>query len=147
MANCDTHGPHPDGACPTCTPGERVMHRLKDLWCEGPWAEAVGWPVDGDEFRAMAGVIAEALRDAAGPTAPGARSWLVWSNEHEAWWGPNNCGYYADVDGAGRYTLAEALECANLRSHPDVWKDGVNPPELVHPSPELIAALGEGERA
>lgn len=32
---------------------------------------------------------------------------LIWSGEHGAYWGPNNCGYY-DRDRAGAYTFEEA---------------------------------------
>lgn len=42
--------------------------------------------------------------------------YLVWSNEHRAWWGPNNAGYYGSIDAAGRYTRADALKiCVNAR--------------------------------
>ena len=34
--------------------------------------------------------------------------YLVWSFEHDAWWGPNHCGYTNDIDKAGRYTAQEA---------------------------------------
>jgi hypothetical protein len=34
--------------------------------------------------------------------------YLIWSWEHQAWWGPNRCGYTTDVGLAGRYTEAEA---------------------------------------
>ncbi len=43
-------------------------------------------------------------------------SYLVLSAKHSprgglaAWWGPDRCGYYTDLEGAGRYTLAEALD-------------------------------------
>lgn len=36
--------------------------------------------------------------------------WLIWSNEHRAWWGPAGHGYAARVENAGRYSHAEALD-------------------------------------
>jgi hypothetical protein len=36
-------------------------------------------------------------------------SFLIWSNEHGAWWGPNGCGYTKRREEAGRYVLFEAL--------------------------------------
>lgn len=44
--------------------------------------------------------------------------WVVWSNEHMAWWRPNRCGYCADIRGAGIYTEAEAKACEPLRGEP-----------------------------
>lgn len=39
--------------------------------------------------------------------------WLVWSNEHNAWWAPEERGYTQDMDLAGRYTEERADEiCA-----------------------------------
>lgn len=58
--------------------------------------------------------------------------WLVWSNQHGAWWAPNSCGYRLNVAEAGRYTLTEAIAKTRLRSVVGV------PPELVVPSPELL---------
>jgi hypothetical protein len=40
--------------------------------------------------------------------------YLIWSNEHRAWWGPGRHGYVQAIDHAGRYSKAEALDiCAN----------------------------------
>lgn len=83
---------------------------------------------------------AEARADAAERDAARARSgavWLVWSNEHSAWWGPNASGYYTDIEAAGRYDLNGALRCCASRSRGSV------PPEIMVPSPELIKALAD----
>lgn len=43
--------------------------------------------------------------------------WLIWSNEHKAWWGTGHRGYVKMRVDAGRYTYAEAVvivEAANL---------------------------------
>lgn len=34
--------------------------------------------------------------------------WLIWSNEHFAWWRPNSLGYTTDISRAGRYDETEA---------------------------------------
>lgn len=65
------------------------------------------------------------------------RHWLVWSNEHAAWWGPDRSGYFTSVDSAGRYTLREALDCCGTRD-----TEGRLPGELVQPSPELLTLVG-----
>lgn len=40
--------------------------------------------------------------------------YLIWSNEHRAWWGPGECGYVPRVSQAGRYSREAALRiCAN----------------------------------
>lgn len=71
--------------------------------------------------------------------------WLVWSNEHRAWWGPNGRNYYWGIESAGRYTLAEAQKICGTRG---VERgNGINPPELVQPSPELIAMWDAAARA
>lgn len=67
-------------------------------------------------------------------TAP---MWLVWSNEHAAWWSPQSAGYCWDINAAGRYTIEDALEICKARG---VKRgDGINPPELIQPSPEWYA--------
>ena len=39
--------------------------------------------------------------------------WLVWSNEHGAWWGPGGCGYTRIIERAGRYGIKEADQICN----------------------------------
>lgn len=38
------------------------------------------------------------------------RCYVVWSYEHEAWWGPDRCGYTTDLAKAGRYGTDELGE-------------------------------------
>jgi hypothetical protein len=38
------------------------------------------------------------------------KEYLIWSNQHGMWWGPDRCGYTRVIDGAGRYTKEEAEE-------------------------------------
>ncbi|MCR4304961.1 MAG: hypothetical protein NUV63_12195 [Gallionella sp.] len=64
--------------------------------------------------------------------------WLIWSNEHHAWWGPGHCGYPDNIASAGRYTLTQAMEICAGRS----WMRGQVPPEtMIHESclPQVIA--------
>ena len=44
--------------------------------------------------------------------------WLIWSNEHNAWWAPNGRGYVQNRTEAGRYTLAEAMESCDYHGNP-----------------------------
>jgi hypothetical protein len=54
--------------------------------------------------------------------------YLVWSHEHGLWWRANRAGYSGTVEGAGRYSRADAIEiCAAARNG---WpKDG--PPSEI----------------
>lgn len=36
--------------------------------------------------------------------------YLVWSNEHRAWWRPDRKGYTHDVRHAGRYSRFDAIQ-------------------------------------
>jgi len=36
-------------------------------------------------------------------------SYLIWSNEHRAYWKPRSSGYTTSIDGAGIYSRDEAL--------------------------------------
>jgi len=36
--------------------------------------------------------------------------YLIWSNEHGAWWGPARTGYVQRIENAGHYTYDQALE-------------------------------------
>lgn len=49
-------------------------------------------------------------------------AYLIWSNEHRAWWRPNSAGYTIHAEAAGRYPHDKALAiCANAR---DGWQRG-----------------------
>jgi hypothetical protein len=44
--------------------------------------------------------------------------YLIWSNEHNAWWGPGRMGYVIEPSLAGRYTLKEATQiCENANCY------------------------------
>lgn len=44
------------------------------------------------------------------------RDYVIWSNEHTAWWAPNECGYRSRLSDAGRYDREEALRiCTGAR--------------------------------
>ncbi len=52
-----------------------------------------------------------------------AEIYLIWSNEHRAWWGPGRHGYTTNTDMAGRYSEVEATEIvlnANRYQKPDL---------------------------
>lgn len=68
--------------------------------------------------------------------------WLVWSNEHRAFWGPNRCGYTGLIERAGRYSQAEAeaiCRSACPRANSTIHEG--TPPEICMPAPEALAAL------
>lgn len=55
-------------------------------------------------------------------------AYLIWSNEHMAWWRPGSAGYTTHAEAAGRYTHEQALSIsANAR---DGWRPGSPPPEI-----------------
>jgi|SRR5215469_2684417 len=57
-------------------------------------------------------------------------TWLIWSQEHGAWWMPDSSGYTRDFDKAGRYSLKEATEiCANAN------RDSERVQESMFPAP------------
>lgn len=56
------------------------------------------------------------------PTPAGFGEWLIWSNEHNAWWAPKNNGYVRSRAKAGRYSFEEAsmiVEGANRHRDDD----------------------------
>jgi len=61
--------------------------------------------------------------------------YLVWSNEHRAWWAPNRCGYTRLIDRAGRYAREDAISIA--RGARGGWEMAglkeQNPPEIAIP--------------
>lgn len=79
--------------------------------------------------------------------------YLVWSNEHAAWWGPDKCGYTRRIERAGRYERSEALLIAGTRD--GGWRVSKgNPDEIAIPEQDAIdqyavitAALSEQGKA
>src|SRR4051812_5202005 len=61
--------------------------------------------------------------------------YLIWSNEHQAWWMPNHSGYTTISERAGRYTKAQAEQICNGANYG--WDEERNPNEL--PVDEEIA--------
>lgn len=57
------------------------------------------------------------------------KRWIVWSNEHGAWWRPNWNGYTQDVHQAGRYDDAELDSI--LKTANSYIKDGDPPNEVA----------------
>lgn len=43
--------------------------------------------------------------------------YLIWSNEHGAWWRPNMAGYTVKLADAGRYTRREAVGICQMAHH------------------------------
>ncbi|HEV7297950.1 MAG TPA: hypothetical protein VGN72_01190 [Tepidisphaeraceae bacterium] len=81
------------------------------------------------------------------PVNPNDGPWLVWSNEHNAWWRPEWKGYTQQVRDAGRYGLAEARQiCDGPPMNPRRWTAGEyhgTPDEVMVPSPEMLSALAK----
>lgn len=66
--------------------------------------------------------------------------WLVWSNEHRAFWRANRCGYTGVIEEAGRYTQNEAeaiCRAASPRANSTIYADQA--PEVCMPAPEALA--------
>jgi len=62
------------------------------------------------------------------------RYYLIWSDEHKAWWKPNKAGYTYYMREAGRYTERQAT---NICEQAMVGWCGVgHPPETMFPVKE-----------
>lgn len=42
---------------------------------------------------------------------------MIWSNEHRAWWGPNNIGYTTNLSKAGVYSAEAAMRICEHATH------------------------------
>lgn len=63
--------------------------------------------------------------------------YLVWSNEHRAWWRSNARGYTTELAHAGRYTKLDALKhCAGRDQEP-----GQPLPELPVREDDVLSIL------
>lgn len=64
--------------------------------------------------------------------------YVIWSNEHQAWWKPSGLGYTPYFDQAGRFSRANALQiAADARGG---WSPGKPPPEIAIPWTDAFAA-------
>lgn len=43
--------------------------------------------------------------------------YLIWSNEHLAWWRTASKGYSSNIKDAGLYSLEEARQICNMATH------------------------------
>lgn len=67
------------------------------------------------------------------------RPWLIWSNEHNGWWGNNRSGYTQNIDHAGRYTSKEAIQIV-MDANKFIPAHKL-PHEVLTPAPETIALV------
>lgn len=98
--------------------------RHDPLWPEYWSAMLAAAPAPPTDRNAAADELAEA-------------PYLIWSNEHQAWWGVAHRGYTRIIDSAGRYSRAEALSIAGTRDGGwHVRKS--NPDEIAMPEQDAI---------
>ena len=83
-------------------------------------------------LAAFAALTPSALSGDAGEGA----SYLIWSNEHCAWWAPNRCGYTREADRAGRYDRSEAMRIAGTGR--GGWMLEKNPSEIAIPEADAL---------
>ena len=77
----------------------------------GPWTpeDRAAWKELTGSDEATTRTLCDLARQAAEP-----ERYLIWSNEHMAWWAPGRHGYVRRLSEAGRYTRGAALDiCAN----------------------------------
>ena len=70
--------------------------------------------------------------------------YLIWSNEHGAWWRPNSAGYTTFLESAGRYPRDRAIEIA-ARAR-DGWRPGTPPPEIAVAEADVLEQASKATR-
>jgi hypothetical protein len=90
----------------------------------------------GDDRNSAIAAVEIAERDLLAVLATQPR-YLIWSNEHQAWWRANSDGYTIDVDQAGRYPRDRAIEIASGAR--DGWFHGVAPSEIAIAESDVLA--------
>lgn len=66
--------------------------------------------------------------------------YLIWSNEHQAWWRAGSAGYTVHSEQAGHYGRTEALKIS--ASARDGWRRGTPPPEIAVPLADVLDTVG-----
>ena len=119
------------------------MHKTPEQW-SAVKPDAV---LTGSHAQVL-NVLTMALEDiqslaATHPTQEGVKDdeYLVWSNEHCAWWRANSCGYTVHVEAAGVYGRDEALKISHKGR--DGWTIDRRPDEV----PIRLSDLPEHVRA
>lgn len=69
--------------------------------------------------------------------------YLIWSNEHNAWWHPDSRGYTVSIESAGRYSLEAAISVCNGANYG--WDDDQKIPKEL-PIAEEAALLLDGQK-
>lgn len=125
--------------CPRCK-AKGYHHGFGEDGHDPDWCENCGGPgtvSKFDEMSAMREALTAALSDQVV-----AEPYLVWSNQHRAWWRPNSCGYTIDVRAAGHYSREEAISISGQSR--DGWGKPTDlPDELAIP----LSALPKNIRA
>ncbi len=112
-----------------------------------------GWQVECSSCGAMGPMNNATEADAIAvwntaslPAASEGEKYLVWSNEHSAWWGPDCAGYTRIIANAGRYDRAKALSIAGTRDGGWHVRKG-NPDEIAIPEQDAIDQYADITRA
>ena len=82
-------------------PKDLWKHITIQAWTNGDKVEGVKVYLDGGLYRPE-------------------DKWIIWSEEHRAWWAPDSKGYVQSRKEAGTYSYAEALKIvqgANIGDH------------------------------
>lgn len=66
-------------------------------------------------------------------------NYLIWSNEHRAWWRPNRQGYTIHLKAAGRYTREQAIAESRVRDQ----RPGEIMPEIPVREEDVLACQVE----
>lgn len=76
----------------------------------------------------------------------GRDEYLIWSFEHDAWWGPDQRGYVKDHTKAGRYPRLVAEDiCAGANFRPDVLNETFVPAYAFSRQDPIPAIYLDGE--
>lgn len=71
------------------------------------------------------------------------KNYLIWSEEHGAWWNPKSAGYTMSMKRAGRYTGAEARRIAASANGGGTFCEV---PVLLSPDMEALSTRPSGGR-
>ena len=65
--------------------------------------------------------------------------YLIWSNEHNAWWRADSQGYTTSVISAGRYDIHDAIKICNGANY--TWDNNSNIPHELPIAEEIALKL------